>query len=187
MKRVIAVLTSVALVLGTLAVRADATPSFGDRHESAVATAAGFTFPLSANVPGQGSFNGTLRIVRFAVAEGKLVALAVVTGTRVDEAGVTRGVVRMVSLPVAASPTALASGPTAQLTCEVLHLELGPLDLDLLGLVVHLDRVVLDISAVTGAGALLGNLLCAITNLLNGVGSLATIAALLNQLVGLLG
>jgi len=31
-------------------------------------------------------------------------------------------------------------------SCRILHLELGPLDLDLLGLVVHLDRVVLDIT-----------------------------------------
>ena len=43
-----------------------------------------------------------------------------------------------------------------------------PLDLDLLGLQVHLDRVVLDIVAQTGAGNLLGNLLCAVTGLLDG-------------------
>jgi hypothetical protein len=35
--------------------------------------------------------------------------------------------------------------PTA--TCPILHLTLGPLDLNLLGLKVHLDRVVLDITA----------------------------------------
>ena len=45
----------------------------------------------------------------------------------------------------------------------------GPLDLNLLGLAVHLDEVVLDISAVPGAGNLLGNLLCGVANLLNGV------------------
>ena len=52
----------------------------------------------------------------------------------------------------------------------MLHLVLGPLDLDLLGLVVHLDKVVLDITAVPGAGALLGNLLCAVVGLLDGTG-----------------
>ena len=52
--------------------------------------------------------------------------------------------------------------------CDILHLILGPLDLDLLGLQVHLDKVVLDIVAATGAGNLLGNLLCAITGLLDG-------------------
>jgi hypothetical protein len=37
-----------------------------------------------------------------------------------------------------------------------------------LGLEVHLNRVVLDITAHQGPGNLLGNLLCAIANLLNG-------------------
>jgi hypothetical protein len=35
-------------------------------------------------------------------------------------------------------------------TCDILHLTLGPLDLNLLGLVVHLDQVVLDITAEQG-------------------------------------
>ena len=52
-------------------------------------------------------------------------------------------------------------------TCDILHLNLGPLDLDLLGLVIHLDEVVLDIVAESGAGNLLGNLLCAVAGLLD--------------------
>ncbi len=51
--------------------------------------------------------------------------------------------------------------------CPVLHLDLGPLHLDLLGLVVDLNEVVLDITAQPGA--LLGNLLCSLTNLLSSV------------------
>ena len=54
----------------------------------------------------------------------------------------------------------------------MLNLVLGPLDLNLLGLEVHLDKVVLDIIAVTGAGNLLGNLLCAVAGLLDGTGVL---------------
>lgn len=61
---------------------------------------------------------------------------------------------------------------------EILHLELGPLDLNLLGLVIHLDRVVLDITAVPGSGNLLGNLLCAIAGLLDGPSPLAGLAGL---------
>lgn len=38
-----------------------------------------------------------------------------------------------------------------------------------------------------GAGNLLGNLLCAVVNLLNGAGALAQIANLLNQILALLG
>jgi hypothetical protein len=59
------------------------------------------------------------------------------------------------------------NGVSAAAACNILHLVLGPLDLNLLGLVVHLNQVVLDITAVPGAGNLLGNLLCAITGLLD--------------------
>ena len=70
-------------------------------------------------------------------------------------------------------------------SCDILHLELGPLDLDLLGLVVHLDKIVLDIDAEP-AGGLLGSLLCAIANLLDINGPLADIVNLLNQILALL-
>ena len=59
---------------------------------------------------------------------------------------------------------------------------LGPLELNLLGLKVNLNRVVLDIVAVTGAGNLLGNLLCAVTGLLDG-GPLAGLLGQLNNLL----
>jgi hypothetical protein len=73
-------------------------------------------------------------------------------------------------------------------TCDILHLVLAPLDLDLLGLKVHLDRVVLNIVAESGAGALLGNLLCAVTGLLDGGlgGQLGRLTNLLNRILGLL-
>jgi hypothetical protein len=72
--------------------------------------------------------------------------------------------------------------------CSILHLELGPLELNLLGLVVELDDcdngpVTVDITAITGPGNLLGNLLCSIVNLLNPGLSLGD---LLNLLLGLL-
>jgi hypothetical protein len=59
------------------------------------------------------------------------------------------------------------------------------LNLNLLGLVVTLNQVHLNITAVPGAGALLGNLLCAVVNLLNGGGPLSSISALLNQILAL--
>ena len=73
----------------------------------------------------------------------------------------------------------------AMATCDILHLVLGPLDLDLLGLQVHLDRVVLNIVAVSGAGNLLGNLLCAVAGLLDGglSGQLGQLTNLLNQIL----
>jgi hypothetical protein len=70
-------------------------------------------------------------------------------------------------------------------TCQILALELGPLDLDLLGLQVHLNKVVLDITA-DPSGGLLGSLLCAIANLLSNSGLLTDIVNLLNQVLTLL-
>jgi hypothetical protein len=73
--------------------------------------------------------------------------------------------------------------------CDVLNLVLGPLDLNVLGLEVHLQRVVLDIVAVAGAGQLLGNLLCAVAGLLDGgplAGLLGQLRNLLNQILGAL-
>ncbi len=73
--------------------------------------------------------------------------------------------------------------------CDILNLVLGPLDLDLLGLQVHLNRVVLNIVAVAGAGNLLGNLLCAVAGLLDGgplAGLLGQLNTLLNRILGAL-
>ena len=75
----------------------------------------------------------------------------------------------------------------ANCSCPILHLELGPLDLNLLRLVVHLDRVVLDTTAQVGSGNLLGNLLCAVAHLLDSNAAGNALANLLNQLLGLLG
>jgi hypothetical protein len=75
----------------------------------------------------------------------------------------------------------------AQATCRILDLTLGPLHLDLLGLVVDLNQVHLTINAVPGPGNLLGNLLCAIAGLLDGTPSAGTVATILNFLLALLG
>jgi hypothetical protein len=77
----------------------------------------------------------------------------------------------------------MTTPPPVPATCPILHLELGPLDLDLLGLQVHLDRVVLDVTAVPGPGNLLGNLLCAIAGLLDGVDLGGVLGNLLQQLI----
>jgi hypothetical protein len=70
--------------------------------------------------------------------------------------------------------------------CKILNLTLGPLHLNLLGLVVNLNRVHLTITAVRGPGNLLGNLLCAVAHLLDGSAPVAKKAALLNDVVGTL-
>jgi hypothetical protein len=78
----------------------------------------------------------------------------------------------------------------AQAACNVLHLVLGPLNLNLLGLAVHLNKVVLDITANSGSGNLLGNLLCAVAHLLDNSGlslnQLLNLSSLLNRIIGIL-
>ncbi len=124
-------------------------------------------------VPGVGGFVGTLAISNFTLVNGVLSAVATLSGNVLNGAGAVLG---SISQAVTAPLQVAAS-------CQILTLTLGPLDLNLLGLMVHLNQVVLTISAVPGAGNLLGNLLCAVANLLNGGGALQN---LLNQLVALL-
>jgi hypothetical protein len=58
---------------------------------------------------------------------------------------------------------AISTGPNASplVICSILDLTLGPLDLNLLGLIVHLDQVHLTITA-DSEGGILGQLLCGI-------------------------
>ena len=128
---------------------------------------------------GVGTFEGVFTLDRFARQGGGIVAVGTLTGTATDSAGTLIGSVT--DLPIRL-PLFDATG-----TCDILHLELGPLDLDLLGLVVHLDQVVLDIDAESGPGNLLGNLLCAVAGLLDGGASNNALVRLLNQILGLLG
>lgn len=78
-----------------------------------------------------------------------------------------------------------AADPT---TTSILHLALGPVNLNLLGLDVNVDNctngpVTVDVTATSGPGDLLGNLLTGVSNLLNGSGNPQATQAL-NTLVG---
>jgi len=152
---------------------------------SAVAAAATHATNKIVNIPVRGTtaagdvFRGQLDINRFRVRNGQLVAVGNLTGNLRNAAGdVIRTVDRTVRLPVAIG---------AASTCDILHLTLGPLDLNLLGLVVHLDRIKLDITAQAGPGNLLGNLLCAIAGLLDqGLNLNGVLRDLLNAVLGVL-
>jgi hypothetical protein len=131
------------------------------------------SIPVTGAAPG-GAFSGAFTLTSFAVRDGQVVALGTLSGVVTNAAGVVGSILRTVALPVVIGDT----------TCEILHLDLGPLSLDLLGLQVDLSRIVLDITAQAGAGNLLGNLLCAVAGLLDNPGGLAR---LLNQILGALG
>jgi len=120
--------------------------------------------------------DATFTLLSFGVNQGQLVAVGSVTGTLTDIVnGTTTQITQAVTAPVAATGS-----------CQILHLTIGPIDLNLLGLVVHTNQIVLDITAQSGPGNLLGNLLCGIANLLNGSSPLQSIANALNQLLKLL-
>jgi len=121
------------------------------------------------------AFNGKMTIQGFATVNGKLVARVALKGTVATAAGPQTIETVIPSAAVAVSGT-----------CQVLNLVLGPLHLDLLGLVVDLNQVTLTITAQQGPGMLLGNLVCAIANLLNGSSNPGAVAILLNELLALL-
>lgn len=158
--------------------------------EAAKPTTGPVTIPVTATgVDSAGApvnFTGTADITRFAVQNGQVVAIGTLTGTATQTVnGVTTTLGTVTNQAFTAPVDRAASAAAANAGCNILHLVLGPLNLNLLGLNVSLNQVVLDITAIPGAGNLLGNLLCAVANLLNGSG-LGVLSNLLNQILGIL-
>lgn len=194
----ISIASAVALTMGigvpaVMASTASAATTSGSAVQAAAKSSPGsITAPVTGtftNAAGTGTFSGTFTPTRFHVVHGVLEASGRLTGTLTSADGtslgsVSRAVTLPVSMPGAAAPGAAADPPA----CNILNLVLGPLNLNLLGLVVTLNQVNLNITAVPGAGALLGNLLCAVANLLNGGGTgvLSQISTLLNEILSLL-
>ena len=150
---------------------------------------AGFEIPVTGGGPGS-TFEGTFTIDRFVATADNNTAAAhgVLKGTVTNTATAAKSsVVKNVAWPVSKGAPVAAAAVAPQASCDILNLVLGPLHLDLLGLVVDLNQVILNITGETGAGNLLGNLLCGITGILDGVGIGAQLAQLLNQLLGILG
>jgi hypothetical protein len=142
--------------------------------------------PVTGKAKNGKQFNGTYAINRFATSGGRLVSVGTLKG-RLGNRRVTERGVRM--------PATLSSGVTAAAqpplppipgACEILNLRLGPINLDLLGLVVRTNRIQVRIDAVPGPGNLLGNLLCAITGLLDPQATAANqLAPALNAILAL--
>jgi hypothetical protein len=176
-----ALLTALALTL-TLAA-----PAWTGAAPTKATTLSGLAIPVTGT--GGGTFTGTFTLQRFVADATSVSAVGLLVGTVTDAGGVATSVVQNVSMPVtvnqpdATSGAAAPAAITAAQVCPILHLDLGPLHLDLLGLKIDLSRVILDITAEQGAGNLLGNLLCAITGLLD---SPSGVANALNQILAAL-
>ncbi len=139
--------------------------------------------PVTGKAKNGKAFNGHFTVSQFVTRNGKTYALGTLTGT-LGTHHVTKQAAFPATLPASGSASPLASSSA---TCPVLNLTLGPLDLNLLGLTVHLNQVVLNINAQSGPGNLLGNLLCSVANLLNSGSVLSSdLSGLLNIVQNLL-
>ena len=141
------------------------------------------TVPVTGQAKNGKKFTGTYTIKKFVQRDGKAFAVGTLKGT-LKHRNVRRTGVRMPASVVDPSTTAQVPTPGA---CPVLNLNLGPINLNLLGLRVATNQINLLVEAIPGAGNLLGNLLCAVTNLLNPSAStpLQQLVQVLNALLAL--
>jgi hypothetical protein len=158
------------------AAAASAAPSAAPAAPAAATPRATTSSSINQTIAGVGTFAGSFTPTGFSNQNGALAVTGLVTGTLTRLDGTT--------VPVSQTVTTTVQNASTAGSCKILNLVLGPLHLDVLGLVVDLNQVVLNITAQSGAGNLLGNLLCAVAGLLdgNGINGLAT---LLNRLLGL--
>lgn len=190
-----------ALMAPTAAPAGAATVSTADRAAPSTQLVSKNDFgKLRSSVEGTfgkaGTVDGTFKPRRFFVNDNgvmKVAGVLDVTAKRASGKVVEKGKQRAVFTVAAANGAPVADGGANRAaaraaTCDVLNLDLGPLDLDLLGLQVSLNEVILKIVAVSGAGNLLGNLLCAVTGLLDGglPGLLGEISNILNSILAIL-
>jgi hypothetical protein len=136
------------------------------------------TVKLTGVGKGDKQFKGTYAIQRFAVSNNKAYAIGTLKGM-LKGRHVTR---YNVMLPASLAAPSKSAAKTAQTMCPILHLVLGPISLNLLGLSVTTNQIIVDITAIPGAGNLLGNLLCDLTGALNQPGILTALNQDLQQL-----
>lgn len=175
-----------AFLVAALVLTMTAMPSLAQ----APTAGAGLTVPVQGNARGAGRVTGTFTIHRFVDNGGQLGAFGtMVLTTAQGQTAVTQTVVPVTANHRPAAATAASAAAAVQAVCEIVDLTLGPLDLNLLGLLVHLDTVHLDIDAdptLGLLGQLLGGLLCGSD--LGGIfGSLTTLVGFLNSVLQALG
>lgn len=130
-----------------------------------------------------GHFKGHFEYKKFINENNEIFVQGKLTGVMRDSKGnVIGNVSKYLVLPVDLNKS--FEGINA--TCDILNLVLGPLDLNLLGLRVQLDTVRLDITAESGPGNLLGNLLCAVAGLLDFPNLTGVLTNILNAILGAL-
>jgi hypothetical protein len=172
------------LAVGLSAVVAVATPTAQAKKGG------NYAFPVDGTLGGQ-AVGGTFNISKFQVVNGVLTAVGTYSSATQAATPASAAVTSINGTSLGGSGSNVAAPAQATATCDILDLVLGPLHLDLLGLVIDLNQVHLQITAEQGPGNLLGNLLCAVAGLLDNnpaggglSGLLQSIANLLNQILG---
>ena len=115
----------------------------------------------------RGHFDGRFMPKKFTVRHGVLEATGLLRGKLVRANGMKLGTVHRTVTMLVRTPKGGAVRRRSVQHPEPASRDAEP---EVVGLVVHLNPVHLIITAVPGAGNLLGNLLCQITGLLNGTG-----------------
>ena len=139
------------------------------------------SIPVTGALEDGGSFVGDVTIESLELVNGVLMATGSLSGTATDALGNATEIVGQTF-----TTTLDLLNPDGG-KCDILQLNLGPIDLDLLGLVVNLSAIDLNVDAVPGPGNLLGNLLCAVAGLLDGPGIGSALNNLLDRINDLLG
>ena len=181
-------MTASALSLALLLSGAAATAR---EHDDDDRSRAKLYLPIAGTAPGGVTFAGTLSVLNFGQRDGKPVAIGMVSGSATSPSGAPLGTALTgpIEFPVQVAPgSALTSAAPISVqqaaTCQVLHLDLGAVNLNVLGLQVATQPITIDVSGVTGGTNVLGTLICTILETVNNVVGLVN---LLNQLLGILG
>ncbi|RKO23679.1 ABC transporter substrate-binding protein [Pseudarthrobacter phenanthrenivorans] len=164
------------MMFGATAPASAAPPAPAPAAAANAADVANVTATINETIDGVGSFTGSFVPTGFGTENGDLTVTGLVEGTFTSVDGVVT--------PISQTVTTTVDAGTSNAACDIINLDLGPLNLNVLGLVVDLSQVQLDITAVPGAGNLLGNLLCSVAGLLDGNGT-SGLANLLNRALGL--
>lgn len=147
-------------------------------NANAAQSSGSLTTGIMQVIDGVGTFTGSLTTNSFAVQNGALVAVGTITGTLTSTTGAVLGSLTNAPITIPVNST---TG-----SCTILTLQTGQINLNVLGLNVVLSPINLVITAQSGPGNLLGNLLCSVAGLLDGNSGLTALATLLNQILAAL-
>jgi hypothetical protein len=120
--------------------------------------------------------NGTYTVKRFLHVNGELKALVTLTGDLP-----AHSISRSVQVPVTARK---GNTDALETQCDIVHLDFGPVNLNVAGFQLNLSPVTVDLTAEEAPA----DLVCALFNILGTVsGTVNAITNLLNQILGGLG